>query len=72
MVDWTSPEALARDAAVFTKFMHALLGVYVYVHIIPFVGTQLTSELTTDSSGLSPSTLTGPSSLARRSSDGQW
>ncbi|KAK7047849.1 hypothetical protein VNI00_006177 [Paramarasmius palmivorus] len=29
-IDWSSPEALARDAAAFGKFMHVLFGVYVY------------------------------------------
>ncbi|KDQ58545.1 hypothetical protein JAAARDRAFT_34361 [Jaapia argillacea MUCL 33604] len=30
MVDWQSPAEIAKDAAVFDKFMHALLGLYIW------------------------------------------
>ncbi|KDQ58656.1 hypothetical protein JAAARDRAFT_34489 [Jaapia argillacea MUCL 33604] len=30
MVDWQSPAEIARDAAVFAKFMHVLLGLYIW------------------------------------------
>ncbi|KAG5646356.1 hypothetical protein DXG03_003679 [Asterophora parasitica] len=30
MVDWSSPEEIQRDAAAFNKFMHTLLGLYIW------------------------------------------
>jgi hypothetical protein len=30
MVDWNSPQEIAKDAGVFMKFMHALLGLYIW------------------------------------------
>jgi len=34
MVDWTSPAEIARDALAFDRFMHALLGAYVWEWLI--------------------------------------
>jgi hypothetical protein len=31
MVDWKSLEELMREGVIFSKFMHALLGLYAYV-----------------------------------------
>jgi len=34
MVDWQSPAELAHDAESFTKFMHALLGLYIWEWVV--------------------------------------
>jgi len=34
MIDWKSPAEIAKDALVFDRFMHALLGVYVWEWLI--------------------------------------
>lgn len=34
MADWKSPEEIEKDAGIFIKFMHALIGLYVSVPVI--------------------------------------
>lgn len=72
MPDWKSLEELQKDAGIFTKFMHALLGLYAFVPRSFYSQRPLTCRRVIDMSGLFPLTLTGTSSLGRKGFVGQW
>ena len=41
MVDWRAPEEIQKQAVVFTKFMHSLIGLYAYVVLDPSICVSL-------------------------------
>jgi hypothetical protein len=72
MPDWRSQEELQKDAVVFTKFMHVLLGLYLQVLFGSF-STHFASTIShVGMNGLFLSISSGTSSLAKRSSVGHW
>ena len=54
----------------FDRFMHALLGVYMYVWKLLWASTHI--HVSPDGNGSRPLILTGNTFLAIRSSAGQW
>lgn len=70
MPDWNSPAEIAKEAGIFVKLLHSLLGLYAWVLRVMLAEPPPTTII--DMSGSSLWTLNGTSLLGRRNSVGQW
>jgi len=69
MPDWSDPIEIQKEAGIFVKFMHALMGLYVYVNQTSS-SSMLNVLLDTNFSSLW--TLNGTLYRERRSFAGRW
>ena len=72
MPDWKLSDEIQKEATVFGKLMHSLLGIYACVFLFPSSISLHLVNMSADMSGSCLSTLNGIFFAGRRDSVGPW